>query len=206
MRPACTERARWPAATGAALCVLLLALASVVLSAAPARAHTALVSSTPASSAVVDDRLTSVQLQFDQPLSPRAAQVVVTGPDGSDVADGPASVSGATVTQPVRPLPVAGEHRLAFRVLAEDGHPVTGSTSFSAVLTVASPSPAVAGPSQAPPAADASDTGDSGQAASSASGAQGTGVGPALVAALSGLALVLAAGAARAGRRAGVGR
>ena len=191
MRSPCSGRA------SSVTCGLLLGACSVLWSPTPALAHTSLVGSTPSSSAVVSTPLDAVTLVFDQPVSPRLARVVVSGPDGADVADGPARVSGGTVTRAVGAPPPAGDYRLAYRVLAEDGHPITGQVRFR-VTSSAVPTGAVttAVPQQQvqPASAPASQT------------ASQTYLVPALVAGLVGAGVVLVLGAVRAGRRAGAGR
>ena len=132
------------AASSAAL--LLLTTAIAVAGAAPALAHTSLSASVPAAGATVTTDVDAVRLVFSQPVSPREATVVVSSADGVDLADGPAQVSGATVVQPVDRLVGAGGYRLSYRVLADDGHPITGQVRFTLAAAVAG-GPA---PTQAP--------------------------------------------------------
>lgn len=129
---------------------LLGVLALAVLPAAPAAAHAALLSSSPAQG----DRLrvlpAEVTFEFNQDMS-APAYVIVTAPDGSSVTDGDPEVDGAVVRQAVSEGP-EGTYTMAYRVVSEDGHPVTGEIAF----TVGDGGPDPTGtPSEATPEAGA---------------------------------------------------
>jgi methionine-rich copper-binding protein CopC len=108
--------------------------ASVVTSAAPASAHAVLVKATPADGAVLSTAPTSVALQFDDPISTSFATLAVTGPDGSTVSSGKASVSGNTVSATLDHGLAPGRYRTVFRVVSQDGHPVNGQLTFTLTL------------------------------------------------------------------------
>ena len=204
MRRPCSGRARSsvPPSTGprgpfllpSALCLSIVS-ASVLCGASPASAHTSLVSSSPAADAVVDAPVEVVTLVFDEPVSPRQIRMIVTGPGGADVADGPARVSGGTVTRAVGAWPTGGSYRLAYRVLAEDGHPIAGQVPFQVRLPAATVVPPPVTTADRPPATDAA------QPAQASRQDGSTGVAPALFAGLVGVGAVLVAGAVRAARR-----
>lgn len=129
--------------------VPLLTASVVALTVTPAAAHTSLLSSSPAAGAEVVSPVEVVQVAFDQVVLPEQARIVVIAPDGADLAVGPAEVSGATASQPVKPFAVAGTYRLTYRVLAEDGHPITGELPFSVQgAAVGARAPAVTGDGQ----------------------------------------------------------
>jgi methionine-rich copper-binding protein CopC len=144
----------------------------VVLGGAPAAAHTGLQSSTPADGEALTSAPDTVTLTFATAVASQFAQVAVTGPDGQSVTTGEATVEGAVVRQPVSPVG-DGAYVVAYRVVSDDGHPVSGELSFtltgtgaapaptgSAVPTEAStPAPSTPAPATASPAAD-SDTSD----------------------------------------------
>jgi methionine-rich copper-binding protein CopC len=131
-------------ATVLAFCATALALA---VSAAPASAHNSLVSSSPANGASVAQAPGSIQLTFTEPANPRLARLAVEGPGGEKLAAGAPTANGTTVTQPISPGP-GGRYTVRYRVVSADGHPVSGSMSF----TVASSQPAQATPPPAPAA------------------------------------------------------
>jgi copper resistance protein C len=109
---------------------------TALVSAAPASAHAALVKITPNADATLTTAPTEVVLQFDEPVSPTFATVVVTTAAGVNVARGKPTVLGARVTQPLSPAIASGGYRIAYRVVSNDGHPVSGESHFS--LTLAS--------------------------------------------------------------------
>ena len=124
--------------------VLLAVLAVVALtvgSASPSLAHTALASTTPADGAGVDEAPPEVMLQFTDEVIELGAVVSVTGPRGS-VDVGPLTVSGATVTAGLPESLPGGSYSVDWRVSAADGHPISGTFSFSVVGTASSPTEA----------------------------------------------------------------
>ena len=147
--------------------LLLLSLLASVLVAAPARAHTGLVEATPGTGASVAAP-DQVVLTFNEELLPSLAVVSVQGPSGAVDLPGAAEVSGRRVVQQLGTLE-AGEHRVRYRVVAGDGHPVAGETAFrveataartSATRSAAPTSPPAPAPAPAPTAA-AADSGSS---------------------------------------------
>ena len=122
------------------------AFTSVVTSARPASAHAVLVKATPADGAVLRTAPTSVVLQFDDPISTSFASLAVTGPDGSTVSSGQASVSGSTVSAALHAGLAQGRYRTVFRVVSEDGHPVNGQLTFTLTLPGGAAPPATTTP------------------------------------------------------------
>lgn len=119
------QRTRVPVSALLALLVVLLALA------APAAAHTDLAGTSPREGTVVDRLLREVRLSFDEPLSSSLVQVAVIAPDGTDVVSGKPTVDGGSVVASLRGLDVPGRYRVAYRVVAADGHPETGGFRFT---------------------------------------------------------------------------
>lgn len=95
-----------------------------------ATAHTDLVDATPRAGAVVDQPVEQVTLDFGTALAATWAQVVVQDGDGVDHVTGEAQVRGSRVIVDVDPLDAAGTYQVAYRVVGEDGHPVTGGYQF----------------------------------------------------------------------------
>lgn len=128
---------------------LLVVVALVVLSSAPnqAAAHAALVGSNPSDGATLSVAPATVELSFDDEIT-TPAYVVVTAPDGTEAAAGPADVRGGTVTQPVDTWPAGGEAgrwRIAFRVVSVDGHAVSDQLRFTVDADSSGPAAATAG-------------------------------------------------------------
>ena len=102
-----------------------------LLSAAPALAHSTLVTSEPAAGAYVDVAPADVRLAFDEALIPGVGAVTVTGPDGVPRQRGPALIDGDSVTQALDRLAVPGRYRVSYRLVsADDSHPVVGALHF----------------------------------------------------------------------------
>ena len=189
-----------------AVCALAVtgALGAVVISAAPASAHASLIRATPADGATLASAPPQVVLQFDDPISTSFATLVVTGPDGHDVTTGRPSVSGSTLTGDLEGGLPPGTYRTAFRVVSDDGHPVTGQLRFTLRLpataapsagpgsSAAPPSPTAAAPT---PAAGPSDVPGSAAADSAGSTAEGPSWFAANLLPLSGVLLLVVIGA-----------
>ena len=143
----------------------LAAVAAVLLVsigwAAPALAHDALLGSEPADGAVLTGAPGQIVLTFSGAQAGLGSEVAVVGPDGADWSDGPTQVSEAVVTQPLRPDMPEGVYTVTFRSVSGDGHPVSGTFTFSvdlpeAVVTetpvIETPEPATAAPDDGAPA------------------------------------------------------
>jgi methionine-rich copper-binding protein CopC len=133
----------------ATVVVLVIVVAFVVVAVAPAFAatpaslalHSRLSSSAPENGATVTTAR-EVALTFNEDVNPSFVKVEVGGPDGAET-DGDPTTDGRTVTQPlVGDLP-AGEHTVTYRVVSTDGHPVSGTVTFTTTAAAASASPSV---------------------------------------------------------------
>ncbi|HZI97105.1 MAG TPA: copper resistance CopC family protein, partial [Actinomycetales bacterium] len=113
------------------LACLGLLLAAHVAGAANASAHTELVSTAPADGGQLTTAPTDVTLTFSQPVGTELARVEVTGPAGDALQDGDPQVDGATVAQSLMPLDDGGAYTVTWRVVAADGHPISGTFSFT---------------------------------------------------------------------------
>ncbi|MDT0276040.1 copper resistance CopC family protein [Blastococcus goldschmidtiae] len=112
-------------AAATALASLLL-----VLSGGTALAHTGLQSSTPADGETLTAAPDAVTLTFSSAVASEFAQIAVTGPDGESVTSGEFTIDGAMVTQPVS-TSGEGAYVVAYRVVSDDGHPVSGQLTFT---------------------------------------------------------------------------
>lgn len=118
------------------LAATLLAAFLVLLSPLSASAHDALVSSSPAADGSVEVVPAELTLTFSAKLigGEGATEVVVTDPDGNSVTDGPATVDGAIVTQPLQGSGPAGVYHVIWKVVSSDGHPTSGEYSFTVTV------------------------------------------------------------------------
>ena len=129
-----------------ALLVGTLAAALLGAGALPAQAHDGLLATVPLNTEVVTAAPSTVELTFSGEPLPLGTEVLVTGPDGAQASAGAPEIRGTTVVQPLAgPLP-AGAYGVEWRSTSSDGHPLTGSFTF----TVGATGPAT--PSAAPPA------------------------------------------------------
>lgn len=112
------------------LTALLAALGSLVW-APVASAHDELLDLQPGNKVVLSAPPTQVQLVFGAPALALGTRIRVTGPTGAVVSTGPTSVNQGTVTQPVTSGLVDGVYRVDWRVTASDGHPVSGTYTFT---------------------------------------------------------------------------
>lgn len=127
-----TKALRHPA-TPIALAAALLAAFLVLFSPLSASAHDALVSSSPAADSSVETVPSDLTLTFSAKLidGEGATEVVVTDPSGATVTEGPATVDGAIVTQPLSGSGPAGAYHVVWKVVSSDGHPTSGEFSFT---------------------------------------------------------------------------
>jgi copper resistance protein C len=137
----------------ATLGTAVLAAAGLVIGASPAWAHNVLKSSDPADGERVARTPSSVVLTFDEPAIALGTKLVVTGPDGPAQIGTPRLVD-KTVTQDLQPGAPAGAYTVDWRVTSADGHPISGSFTFTAKAAgVPSTAPSLAPqPSTAPTA------------------------------------------------------
>ncbi|WP_062303920.1 copper resistance CopC family protein [Demequina subtropica] len=120
-----------PRTIPALLAALAVSLLAAVVVAAPASAHTALVSSSPAEGETVTE-LSEVSLEFTEQLLDIGNELAIVAPDGTRTAleiDAPVT-EVVTAAVPDDAL-AAGENILAFRVVSADGHPIEGEVTFT---------------------------------------------------------------------------
>jgi methionine-rich copper-binding protein CopC len=98
-------------------------------------------STSPADGKKVARPPSSVVLTFDEPAIALGTKLVITGPEGP-VQIGKPSLVDNTVTQDLQPGSPAGAYTVDWRVTSADGHPISGSFTFTAE--------AAGGPSTAP--------------------------------------------------------
>jgi methionine-rich copper-binding protein CopC len=179
---------------------LLLGVLSSLVMATGADAHAALKSISPKDGASLTTAPTKVVLTFNEPISSSFATVTVTGADGVASA-GKTVVDGVTVTQALAPDLANGRYTVTYRVVSEDGHPVSDKTTFTVAAAAtpttsasetsvpsATPLPATPGPTTAGPTSPVPDDAD---AAGSGRGLRiGLAVGVAALALAGGTALV----------------
>jgi copper resistance protein C len=118
---------RLAAAVAAGLCFLV----ALALGAPAALAHDVLLRTIPADGSTVPSVPPRITLVFAEPALALGTAIEISGPDGS-VAAGNAVLAGSTVSESIRAGAPAGRYLVRWRVTSDDGHPVSGSFSFTA--------------------------------------------------------------------------
>jgi methionine-rich copper-binding protein CopC len=108
--------------------VLAAVPAAVLLAAGPASAHTTLQSAEPAIGSTVASAPTQVVLTFADPV--RFPEVVISDAKGKRHQDGKPQAVDNTVTEKVSGTLAGGVYVVGWRVVAPDGHPVSGEYRF----------------------------------------------------------------------------
>jgi copper resistance protein C len=138
--------------------VTLLCGIALLLGTSPAFAHTRLESSDPADGASLDAGPQRISLTFNESIPAEFTTLTVVGPDGVSYQTGQVTSENGTVSTAVLPLGPAGRYEVGYRVVSDDGHPVTGSLGFTLTTaatpaTTAAAAPAATSAAAAPPAA-----------------------------------------------------
>lgn len=119
-------------ALGRLLVVLSAAAYAVLLSISPAQAHASLIGTTPEDGAVLETAPGEVVFTFDEGVTLPPEGATVYDAKGEEVA----SESSAGGTEMTVALPEAsslgdGSYVVAWRVVSNDGHPISGSLTFA---------------------------------------------------------------------------
>lgn len=134
-----------------AVAVTLLCGVGLLLGTAPAFAHTRLEGSDPADGASLSAAPQKVTLTFNEAIPAEFTTITVIGPDGTAYQTGPVTAGDDSVSTAVLPLGPAGRYQVGYRVVSDDGHPVSGSLAFT-MTTAATPptTPPTTGAATAP--------------------------------------------------------
>lgn len=119
-----------------AMVVLLAGTFLLVGVVTAAQAHDVLVGTSPADGSIASVVPAQVTLTFSSPALAVGTEIIVRGPSGP-VQSGVAVLVDNTVSEHLLPGSPAGRYTVLWRVTSTDGHPVSGTFSFTAT----SPSP-----------------------------------------------------------------
>lgn len=125
-------RRRVPRSTLWRIICILAAISAVALAIDPARqasAHASLLSSVPADGEIVIDPPKTLQLDFNEPVSPLVMRLVRPSGQITVLRNVIAADKSVTITPPT--LSQQGTYVLSWRVISADGHPVGGVVSFA---------------------------------------------------------------------------
>ena len=116
--------------SAAALAGLLALLCAQLVVSAPASAHARLEKTSPADGASLTAAPPEIMLGFNEVVNEDLSEVTVqTG--STDVTDGSVDVEGDSLYQPLRSDMPEGEYTVTYKVVSADGHPVSGTFTFS---------------------------------------------------------------------------
>ncbi|HVE63984.1 MAG TPA: copper resistance protein CopC [Mycobacteriales bacterium] len=123
----------WVPVARRTMAVLAMLLALLVVWAAPAAAHASLLQTTPADGAVLGAAPRELTLLFSEPVGTSLGAIKVIAPNGAraDTASVRNRDDGREVVAPLDPDLPEGTYLVVWRVVSEDGHPITGSSIFS---------------------------------------------------------------------------
>jgi copper resistance protein C len=102
-----------------------------VLGSGLASAHSVPTGSVPEDGSSVDQGPERASITFNEALQESFATMTVVGPDGNLWSKGDPKVEGGTVSVAVGELGPTGTYTIAYRVTSADGHPVSGTRSFT---------------------------------------------------------------------------
>lgn len=117
----------------AASLTAVLTLTALLVLAGPASAHTSLDRSDPVDGAVLAAPPAALTLTFTDPMVAAFSSVSITGPSGGTTVDETAGLraEGTAVVVPADWVQQSGRYEVGYRVLSQDGHPVTGAIAFT---------------------------------------------------------------------------
>lgn len=133
-----------------AVAAVVTALVVGVIGMPPAMAHASQTGSTPEAGAVLEAAPSTVEVTFDSPLMDIGAALVVRAADGTVVSDSVPEVAGSRIRVDVPPDTAPGTYTVAFRVVSQDGHPITAT--FDYTVAGDAPGPAAASAAGSPSA------------------------------------------------------
>ncbi|WP_426989451.1 copper resistance CopC family protein [Pseudarthrobacter sp. Y6] len=120
---------------------------------APASAHDAAESSSPAQGATVATTPAQVSVTFSKNPLGIGAQFSVKDSSGAEWADGAVEIVDSTATQKLKAGAPAGAYTVAWRVVSSDSHPIEGTFGFTATAAAAGAAPSGTSAAGASPSA-----------------------------------------------------
>ena len=111
---------------------LILTTAFLILSAPSAiHAHADLTSSNPADGSALDATPNTIELTFSEELLPDTVEIALTTESAGLLPNLDFTTQGNTVVIPWDQALPGDTYQVAYRVVSNDGHPITGAISFS---------------------------------------------------------------------------
>ena len=115
------------------LLALVMTGSLLFLGNSPSFAHAQLTSANPKANSVLFALPSTIKLQFTDDIIAEAGVnvITVTGPTGKRADSGATSVTGNQLAVSVKKSATLGKYTVRYRVVSEDGHPITGTYKFS---------------------------------------------------------------------------
>jgi methionine-rich copper-binding protein CopC len=120
-----------------ALFSALFVAAAVLFAAAPASAHDAAESSSPAQGATVATPPEKVSITFNKDPLALGSQIQVKDAAGTNWAEGAVEIVDNVASQKLRAGAPSGEFTVVWRVVSSDSHPIEGTFKFTATAGAA---------------------------------------------------------------------
>ena len=115
--------------------ILIAASLIFAATAAPATAHTKLISSDPAAGSLVESWPTEISLTFDEDLitvgGEKSNFLVVNNAVGDQISADDEVLTGSQIKVSLDPNTITGPVLVYYRVVSADGHPVEGEYTFN---------------------------------------------------------------------------
>ncbi len=105
-------------------------IAAMVFTATPASAHARLEVTSPKDGSSLTATPPEVMLRFNEPIQKDLSQVTVTT-GSKDATSGKIQIEGNSVYQPLKSSLKPGSYKIVYKVVSADGHPISGTFSFS---------------------------------------------------------------------------
>lgn len=96
-----------------------------------ASAHAQIVGQFPNENEILDASPEAITLEFTGDLMDITQLAMVVDADGTDWVSGPIEVDRRTATQPLLPDMPEGSYQVRWRVVSDDGHPISGAFEFA---------------------------------------------------------------------------
>ncbi|MEO5318614.1 copper resistance protein CopC [Arthrobacter sp. CC3] len=157
-----------------ALIGALFFAAAVLSAAAPASAHDAAESSSPAQGATVATPPEKVSVAFNKDPLALGSQIQVKDAAGVNWAEGPVEIVDNVASQKLRAGAPAGKFTVVWRVVSSDSHPIEGTFSFTATAAAAGSGSASPAPGSSAPDSSAPGSSTAGQVPSAGTAQPGT--------------------------------
>lgn len=112
------------------LAAVLFACLALAFGSVPAQAHDQLIGSNPKQGAKLDKQPEWIELEYSGEIQDIGTEIRVER-DGEDYSAGEITVEGRTVKSALPDDLKPGDYTIAWRVVSQDGHPISGKVEFT---------------------------------------------------------------------------